>query len=411
MANTFNLGNGNWAQKTEKVLAYNAENNNYKPLPFDFDRASTATRVNKQGLIETVGIDEPRIDFLNNTKGHLLLEPQRQNLVPYSEDINNSAWNKISATITDNVAISPDGTQNADLFVPNSSGGQIYDGLGSKAASAITYTVSMYVKSSGLNSIRFYLHGASNANRGDATFDLENVTSSSSNVGAFTNTSASISSVGNDWFRCVLTTTSDTSALIQLVIRFDGTTDDVSGLNIWGIQTEEGSYATSYIPTSGSAVTRVDDTFNQYGWQSKGILGASAGTLFLDLRNCFSKDDTEIVYQFVDSSENPIFRLYFEQSPECSIFSVYNNINSEFVKQNFTLTSSPKIAIVYDGTSRLDIFGNGQKLTKTGGNLTSNASVDGFEDALSDNFNSTSFNEIKLYNTALTDAELIALTS
>ena len=80
MANTFNLGNGNWAQKTEKLLAYNAENDNYKPLPFDFDRGSTATRVNKDGLIETVGVDEPRIDFLNNTKGHLLLEPSRTNL-------------------------------------------------------------------------------------------------------------------------------------------------------------------------------------------------------------------------------------------------------------------------------------------------------------------------------------------
>ena len=91
MANTFNLGNGNWAQKTEKLLAYNAENDNYKPLPFDFDRGSTATRVNKDGLIETVGVDEPRIEFLNNTKGHLLLEPQRTNLITYSEDFSDGS--------------------------------------------------------------------------------------------------------------------------------------------------------------------------------------------------------------------------------------------------------------------------------------------------------------------------------
>ena len=85
MANTFKFGNGEWAVGKETALAYNDENSNFKPLPFTFDRASTATVVNKQGLIETVGIDEPRIDFLNNTKGHLLLEPQRQNVITYSE--------------------------------------------------------------------------------------------------------------------------------------------------------------------------------------------------------------------------------------------------------------------------------------------------------------------------------------
>ena len=85
MANTFKFGNGEWAVGKETALAYNDENSNFKPLPFTFDRASTATVVNKQGLIETVGIDEPRIDFLNNTKGHLLLEPERRNIVTDSE--------------------------------------------------------------------------------------------------------------------------------------------------------------------------------------------------------------------------------------------------------------------------------------------------------------------------------------
>jgi hypothetical protein len=66
-------------------LAYNDENNNFKPLPFTFTRASTATRVNESGLIESVASGVPRIDFLDNADGHLLLEPSRTNLVPYSE--------------------------------------------------------------------------------------------------------------------------------------------------------------------------------------------------------------------------------------------------------------------------------------------------------------------------------------
>lgn len=70
MANTFKFGNGNWAVKDGSALAYNDENNNFKPLPFDFTRASSATRVNKQGLVETVPSGKPRIDFLDNTDGH-----------------------------------------------------------------------------------------------------------------------------------------------------------------------------------------------------------------------------------------------------------------------------------------------------------------------------------------------------
>jgi hypothetical protein len=251
MSETLKFGNGQWATKVGSTLAYNDENGNFKPLPFNFTRSTGGTRVNKDGLIEVVTNNKPRIDFLNDSNGALLLEPSRSNIVPYSEDFNNAAWNKISATITHNDAISPDGTQNSDLFVPNSSGGQLFDGLGSKSASAISYTTSLYVKPKGLNSLRIYLHGTSNANRGDATFNLSNQTVSFSNEGAFTNTSASILSVGNGWYRCILVTTSDTSTSLQLVIRYDGSTDNVSGLNLWGCQTEQGSYATSYIPTQG----------------------------------------------------------------------------------------------------------------------------------------------------------------
>ena len=51
MANTLKFGNGEWYGKKDTILAYNDENSNYKPLPFDFSRASSATRVNKDGLI------------------------------------------------------------------------------------------------------------------------------------------------------------------------------------------------------------------------------------------------------------------------------------------------------------------------------------------------------------------------
>ena len=79
--NTLKFGNGEWYGKKDTILAYNDENSNFKPLPFSFDRASSATRVNKDGLIETVGSGEPRIDYKDDSKGALLLEPSRSNLI------------------------------------------------------------------------------------------------------------------------------------------------------------------------------------------------------------------------------------------------------------------------------------------------------------------------------------------
>jgi len=72
MANTLKFGtDGNWATKQGSTLAYNDENGNFKPLPFNFERSTSATRVNKQGLIEVVSNNEPRIDFTNDSKGAL----------------------------------------------------------------------------------------------------------------------------------------------------------------------------------------------------------------------------------------------------------------------------------------------------------------------------------------------------
>ena len=85
MAQTLKFGNKVWAAKEESVLAYNDINNNYKPLPFSFSRASIGTRVNKDGLIETMGQDIARIDYTDSDDGVLLLEPSRTNLVLYSE--------------------------------------------------------------------------------------------------------------------------------------------------------------------------------------------------------------------------------------------------------------------------------------------------------------------------------------
>jgi hypothetical protein len=81
MANTLKFGNGQWATKVGSTLAYNDEGGNFKPLPFNFTRSTGGTRVNKDGLIEVVTNNKPRIDFLNDSNGALLLEPRIQKIL------------------------------------------------------------------------------------------------------------------------------------------------------------------------------------------------------------------------------------------------------------------------------------------------------------------------------------------
>ena len=88
------LGNGNWAVKEDKLLAYNDNSGLFFNKEFDFSRGSYCNfYVGKDGLIASAASGVPRIDFTNDTKGHLLLEPSTTNLITYSEDF--SQWVKL----------------------------------------------------------------------------------------------------------------------------------------------------------------------------------------------------------------------------------------------------------------------------------------------------------------------------
>ena len=148
--NTLKFGNGEWYGKKDTILAYNDENSNFKPLPFNFERNTSATRVNKDGLIETVGSGEPRIDYKDDSKGALLLEPSRSNIIERSEEFTNSYWTKVSITATDDYGVSPSGDLNASrIYSSNAqSNHRVFKSFN---FSNTTYTASIYAKSNGSN--------------------------------------------------------------------------------------------------------------------------------------------------------------------------------------------------------------------------------------------------------------------
>ena len=115
-------------------------------------RATTATRVNSKRLIESVGINIPRLDYSDGIASWLL-EPQRTNIIVQSSNFITSWIRYNSATVAANTTIAPDGTQTADTI--NSAainGSGVYQSIGVLAGS--TYTFSVYIK----NLLSFLIH-------------------------------------------------------------------------------------------------------------------------------------------------------------------------------------------------------------------------------------------------------------
>jgi hypothetical protein len=120
-------------------------------------RATTATRVNSAGLIESVAINVPRLDYTDSTCPSLLLEPQRTNLMTYSQQLNQ--WSILGGiTVTENNEISPDGTQNADRAQFTLSTDLLYRS-GTGSAGSNTLTVYAKAKSGSSQKFRFFGNG------------------------------------------------------------------------------------------------------------------------------------------------------------------------------------------------------------------------------------------------------------
>ena len=254
----------------------------------DVTRATTATRVNSSGLIQSVASNVPRLDYSNGSCPSILVEPQRTNLVLYSEDFTNVNWIKESSTITSNATVSPDGNTTADKVIASAIGGDKYIAQIITVSSGVVYTSTAYYKASQNNLAWMRLGGVSNNPYVIYNLTTQAIVSTSGLI------SSSITPMANGWFKVTATVTTTSNLLAPCLFVLPATGYTLGGDNIpeftgngtdggfiWGAQLEAGSYATSYIPTTSASVTRNADVISKTGISS--LIGQTEGTMFLDL--------------------------------------------------------------------------------------------------------------------------------
>jgi len=381
---------------------------------FAFTRAGSATRINSQGLIEIVAsgvsrLNYPLIDGVVNGCPSHLLEPQRSNLLPYSEDFSDAGWTKTDSNITENTTTSPNGTLTADSLIENTST-SVHRAFKTLAVTG-THTYSFYVKANGRQWIAI---GAGNTSSFGALayFDIENGVLGTVSVG-----SANIENAGNGWYRCSVTGVGNgggTSFNIWLAnannsISYLG--DGTSGIYIWGAQLEAGSYPTSYIPTNGSAVTRSAETANGSGDAS--TFNDSEGVLYVEI-SALADDGIDRKITLSDNSLNNSITIGFSRFSgkiNAIIHSGGNIQTVGFGASGVTQTNNNKFALAWGGGEG-KFYVNGI-LTSLYTNITPPIGLNVLNFSLSNGFEKMFSNtkDLRVYNTALTDAELISLTT
>ena len=223
----------------------------YSPLPsngdgdFAFARSTNATRVNPDGLVEEVAINIPRLDYTNGSCPELLLERASTNLCLYSQSNFNDQvnWLKFltpnNLTITEDDIIAPDGTlTGAKLeYINNGNNGLLTQNV--TVVNGSDYVLSIWLKGEqGGEVVKIRL--SNSVGGGSGTIDTFTLT--------------------DEWVRYESDIKVADGVDRGFQLRMEQA-DNPLGITFyaWGAQLENNTFASSYILTEATTVTRGGD--------------------------------------------------------------------------------------------------------------------------------------------------------
>ena len=379
---------GNWAIKEDNLLAYKKDGTRFFNKEFDFTRNTTATFVDKDGLIKTVTSDIPRIDFTDDATGNLLLEPQSTNLAIFSEDFSGYAW-LVFGSIQANSSVSPNGLATATKLT--STGTQYH--LVRIGFSGLA-TTSVFVKNVDANN--FYIR-KSNDDYAYYNFNTKTVSDNSLKVEHF----------ANDWVRLSLTTQATNYRQFGVGVNETDLSEVGNSVHIWGAQVEQQSFATSYIPTQGSTVTRNADVCNNSG--SAQDFNSEEGVLYAEIA-ALADDGTSRRISLSNGSTSNTVEILFQNTGTVSFQVKSGNSFQGGGTFNLTQTEFNKIAVKYKAND-LALWVNG--LERSADN-SANTPIGLLELAFDDGGGGSDFygktKDLKVFKRAMSDSELYLLT-
>ena len=354
----------------------------------------------------------PRLDYTDGGCPSLLLEPQSTNLVTYSEDFSNASWTKVNTTIASNDAISPDGAQNADKLIITSTEG-VHETIETLATVSGNYTFSIFAKQGEYKNILLWddgLSGGVGVNLNDlSVFRDQN------------NQGYEIVDFGNGWVRISLNHTYVSQAPIIGIYVYDNSAtplityagDNVSGLHIYGAQFEALSYSTSYIPTSGVIATRLADSVSGAGDAT--TFNSTEGVLYFE-GSALSNENVQRILSISDGTNSNAIQLGFLNS--ATDYRVFGSVrvggvSQAFLSYNFGAVAPTfkKCAIRYKQND-FSLWIDGVELvTGTSGNTPIGLNELTFTRGDAGQGLYGKVKDLRTYNTALTDAELLILTT
>jgi hypothetical protein len=375
-----------------------------------FTRTSTATYVGANGLIQTAQRNAPRFDHdpITGESLGLLIEEQRGNLYQQSSNMSNSYWGPIGATLTASAGIAPDGTNTAVLMKTDTSTGS-HRLIPNTGIATVQNTVSMFLKTNGDRYLAVRADNQSNW----CTFDL--VDGVISNASTNNNTTARIVAYPNGWYRCIVSylpgaTGNDPEFyLANSATGYSGgyTGTGTNGIYIWGFQLEAGSFATSYIPTSGSAATRPADTVSISGSNFSNWYNPTEGTIFYDNPVSIGSD----TFGWIIHGGSNTIRYGFNNSN--GVPFVESNGGTDFGTNPTVLSGGGTMTYAYK-SSDYAVYGDGTKLGGSGPSSVISGAYElaiGFRGSYSpSSYMTGTIKKLAYYPKRLTNAQLQTLT-